>query len=204
MKKFLFILLTSTVAFVNAQNLQGGFFAGLSTSQVDGDAQSGYNMTGLNLGFLTQAKIGENSDLRLELAFLQKGAKEDINDSTGCGNCYRLKLNYIEVPVIYILNWKNFSFEGGIGADILVSKNESNLGGTFDSDVNYKRVSMMLLFGVSYNFNDNFGVTLRTNHSVTPISDIVAAGQQPSIVALGGYGMRNDVLTLALVYKFNR
>lgn len=203
MKNSLPIILLLLAFTSYSQKFQGGFFAGLSTSQIDGDAQSGYNMSGLNLGFFTQTKIGENSDLRLELAFLQKGAKEDINDSTGCGNCFRLKLNYIEVPLIYILNWKNFYFEAGLGADILVSKNESNIGGTFDSDVNYKELSMMLLFGVGYNFNDNFGISLRTNHSVTPISDIVAAGQKPSIVALGGYGMRNDVLTFALIYKFN-
>lgn len=203
MKNSLPIILLLLAFTSYSQKFQGGFFAGLSTSQIDGDAQSGYNMSGLNLGFFTQTKIGKNSDLRLELAFLQKGAKEDINDSTGCGNCFRLKLNYIEVPLIYILNWKNFYFEAGLGADILVSKNESNIGGTFDSDVNYKELSMMLLFGVGYNFNDNFGLTLRTNNSVTPISDIVAAGQTPSIVALGGYGMRNDVLTFALVYKLN-
>lgn len=203
MKKALIFLFIITASVGYSQNFRGGLFAGLSTSQIDGDAQSGYNMSGLNLGFFTETKIGKNSDLKLELAFLQKGAKEDINDSTGCGTCFRLKLNYIEVPLVYVYNWKQFFFEAGLGADILVSKNESNIGGTFDSDVNYKELSVMLLFGVGYNFNDNFALTLRTNHSVTPISDIVAAGQKPSIVALGGYGMRNDVLTFALIYKFN-
>lgn len=175
----------------------------MSTSQVDGDGLGGYNMSGLNLGFFTQAKIGDKSDLRLELAFLQKGSKEGLNDSTGYNTGYRLKLNYIEVPLVYIYKWKDLAFEAGVGADILVSKDESDLGGPRD-DINYKRLSMMLLFGITYNFSENWGISLRTNNSVTPISDRVAAGQKPSIVALGGYGMRNDVLTFALVYKFKK
>lgn len=175
----------------------------MSTSQVDGDGLGGYNMSGLNLGFFTQAKIGDKSDLRLELAFLQKGSKEGLNDSTGYNTGYRLKLNYIEVPLVYIYKWKDLAFEAGLGADILVSKDESDLGGPRD-DINYKRLSMMLLFGITYNFSENWGISLRTNNSVTPISDRVAAGQKPSIVALGGYGMRNDVLTFALVYKFKK
>ncbi|WP_417592389.1 porin family protein [Owenweeksia hongkongensis] len=205
MKNLCFIVILLGISgFTYSQKLDGGLFAGLSTSQVDGDGQKGYNMSGVNLGFFSQIDIGEKSNLRLELAFLQKGAKEPVNDSTGCGYCFKLKLNYIEIPIVYILNWKDLAFEAGLGADILVSEKASNLGGSFDSPVNYKRLSMMLLFGVTYNFGDNWGITLRTNHSVTPISDVVAAGQKPSITALGGYGMRNDVLTFALVYKFNK
>ena len=205
MKKFwLFFSFLLISGFSYSQKLDAGLFAGLSTSQIDGDGQKGFNMSGLNLGLFTQIDIGQKSNLRLELAFLQKGAKEPVNDSTGCGNCFKLKLNYIEVPLVYILNWKDLAFEAGLGVDILVSKKESNIGGTFDSDVIYKPFSMMVLFGVSYNFSDNWGIALRTNNSVTPISNVVAGGQKPSITALGGYGMRNDILTFALVYKFNK
>lgn len=195
-------LLISGISF--SQKLDGGLFAGLSTSQVDGDGLGGYNLAGLNLGFFTQTDIGQKGNVRLELAFLQKGAREGQNDSTGFNTGYKLRLNYIEVPLVYIFHWKDLAFEIGLGADILVSKKETDNGGNRDSPFNYHRFSMMGLIGVTYNFSENWGINFRSNNSITPISDGTAAGQKPSIAALGGYGMRNDILTFALVYKFNK
>lgn len=196
------LILISSIAY--SQKLDGGLFAGLSTSQVDGDGLGGYNLAGLNLGFFTQTDIGKKSNLRLELAFLQKGAREGQNDSTGFNTGYKLRLNYIEVPLVYIFNWNDLAFEIGLGVDILVSRSETDNGGNRDSPFNYHRFSMIGLVGVSYNFSDNWGINFRSNNSLTPISDGTAAGQKPSILALGGYGMRNDILTFALVYKFNK
>lgn len=203
MSRYFTILILLTCSIGYSQKLDGGLFAGLSTSQVDGDGLGGYNLAGLNLGFFTQTDIGEKSNLRLELAFLQKGAREGQNDSTGFNTGYKLRLNYIEVPLVYIFNWKDLAFEIGLGVDILVTQNESDNGGPRDSPFNYHRFSMMGLFGVTYNFSESWGINFRSNNSITPISDGTAAGQKPSITALGGYGMRNDILTFALVYKFN-
>lgn len=205
MKHFLFLVTFVLFSgYTYSQKLDGGLFAGLSTSQVDGDGLGGYNLAGLNLGFFTQTDIGQKGNLRLELAFLQKGAREGTNDTTGYNTGYKLRLNYVEVPLVYILHWKDLAFEIGLGVDVLVSRSETDNGGNRDSPFNYHRFSMMGLFGVTYNFHENWGINFRTNNSITPISDGTAAGQKPSIVALGGYGMRNDILTFALVYKFNK
>ncbi len=198
--RFLLILSICVLTLsVKSQNFRGGVYAGMTTSQVDGDGLQGFDLPGANLGFLTKVKIGRNSDAKLELAFIQKGSRIPPSDSS---NFYKLRLNYIEVPLVYEYHWNDLSFEIGLGADILVSKKEEDLYGPRESRLDYYTFNVVALFGVSYYFTEQWVINLRTNNSLTNISNGRLSGVSPDAARFGPYGQRNDALSFALVYYF--
>ncbi len=181
-------------------NFDGGVFLGMTASQVDGDQLQGFDLPGLNAGFYAKRAVGKKSTARLELAFVQKGSRIPPSDSS---NFYKLRLNYIQIPLVYEYRWKDLSFEIGLGADIFVNKKEEDLSGPRDSPLGYYRVSMVGLFGVSYYFTDNWILNLRTTNSITNISDGRNGAVSQAASYFGPYGQRNDVLSFALIYEFN-
>lgn len=204
-KKVLLSLLLSfgLYATLQAQKFEGGLYVGMTASQVDGDNLQGFDMPGANLGFLTKIQIGDKSDLKFELAFIQKGSRIPPNDSNQT-SFYKLRLNYIEIPLIYEYHWNDLSFEIGLGADILVNKKEEDINGPRDSNLDYYRLSMVGIFGVSYYFSDQWAITLRTNNSITNITNGRGTTVSDRASLIGPYGQRNDVLSFALVYYFDQ
>lgn len=194
-------LLLSLCNRLYCQNIGGGIYAGLTASQVDGDGLQGFDLPGANLGFLAKVKIGQKSDVKLELAFVQKGSRVPFSDST---NFYKLRLNYIEVPLVYEYHWKDLSFEIGLGADILVNKKEEDIYGPRESSLDYYTFNLVGLFGVSYYFTDNWALNFRTNNSITNISNGRRGVVSPLSSWIGPYGQRNDALSFALIYYFKR
>lgn len=180
------------------QEFKGGFFFGLSTSQIHGDNLSGYFKTGLNTGFFTTREIGENSNLLLELAFVQKGAKEPGSDTS---NYYKASLNYIEIPLLYQFRWKQLSFDLGPALDILVGAKEEWDGIERETSPPYHSFNLAFIVGVNWHFAESWHVAFRTNNSLIPIRDGNAnPADNPALRQRGKYGQRNVSLTFAIVY----
>ncbi len=185
----------------NAQKFEGGVYFGLTTSQINGDNLSGYNKVGMNLGFQTALPIGENAKFQFELAFIKKGAKEVPSDTS---NFYKASLNYIEIPLLFQYRWKYLSFDIGPGLDILVSSKEEWDGFPQASDPPFTGVNIVAIVGVNWHFSEKWYLSLRTNNSLSVIREGNAnPGDNPSIIRFGQYGMRNIVLSTALVYHFD-
>ena len=108
-----------------AQKLDGGIYGGLVSTQMEGDGLSGFDKWGGQFGAYARLPIGDNSDLKLELAFIQKGSRQ-VPDSTNGFIQYRVNANYIEIPVLYRLRWNYLSFEMGPALDINVSQVEES------------------------------------------------------------------------------
>jgi hypothetical protein len=98
-----------------AQIIKGAVMAGFNISQVDGDEVYGFHKIGLNIGAAAITPIGKHFDFTLEAIYNQKGSyqKPLYNDSlTGE---YSLKLNYVEVPVLFHYNDKAGLVSFGLG-----------------------------------------------------------------------------------------
>lgn len=199
MKKFfigLTLLLLSTAAF--SQNFGGGLYIGMSTSQIDGDGLRGFDLPGLNIGAFTDINLNSKSKLQLELAFIQKGARELPSDTS---NFYRARLNYIEVPLLYIYRWKKLSIEIGPAFDLLVSSTEEQNGVEFEG-IEFDSFNLVGIFGVQWHFTENWSVDFRSNTSISPIREGRANTGRPFVLQLGGDGQRNIVLSFAVNYRF--
>lgn len=171
----------------------------MSTSQINGDNLSGYDLPGFQGGFFTYVALTDKSDLQLELSFIQKGSREAPSDSS---IFYKARLNYIVIPLIYRYRWNNLGFEIGPALDVNVYAQESDRSGEYDSNPEFKSYGLSAIAGVNYHFSDAFWVAFRTNNSISVIRD----GRTPAGIGprpqLGGFGQRNLVLTFGLHYSF--
>ena len=119
MSRFHLTLLASLVAFTSsAQTFSGGFFAGVTGTQVDGDKFAGYNKGGFTVGATAQYPISPKFLAAVEINFTQKGAQSKQLVSTSgpaFPNVYNLRVNYAEVPLL-IKFYDRQSFGLGAGA----------------------------------------------------------------------------------------
>lgn len=186
---------------LSGQNFSGGAYGGLLTSQANGDGLSGFSFWGFHLGAYTNFKLGDHSDIKLELAFLQKGSRQ-VPDSTNNFQDYKLRTGYIEIPLLYRIFWGDLSFEAGPALDINVSQFEQSNGIEFQSIPEFNRFHLAAIFGINYHFNENWYLNFRSNWSITPARDAPSApGTGPFVI--GGNGIRFIVLSTGLVYQFN-
>lgn len=196
----LLLLMLGLFAFSGmSQNFKGGLFGGMSASQVNGDALSGYDLPGFQGGFFTYVDLSEKSQLQLELSFIQKGAREPRSDSS---IFYKARLNYIVIPIIYRYRWNDLGFEIGPAFDINVYAQESDQSGNYQNSVPYKNYGLSAIAGVNYHYSEKLWFAFRTNNSITVIRDgaaLAGVGPWPQV---GGSGQRNMVLTFGVHYSF--
>ena len=199
---FIQILILSTFLFTQnilAQTFEGGFFAGLSASQVDGDTYSGFNKAGLTAGGYISAELTRNSGWKAELRYIQKGAykKNTEQDPT----LYKLTIHYIEIPLMYQY-WINdrIILEGGFSPDIYLGHKEENEIGELEGEErpDYHRFSIGANAGVAYKITDNIIAGARYTYSIIPIRDH-ASGQ----TYLLNRGQYNNVVSFSLYYHFD-
>ncbi|MBU2465489.1 MAG: PorT family protein, partial [Bacteroidetes bacterium] len=104
-------ILYLAAASANAQIIKGEIIAGFNLSQLDGDEVYGYKKAGLQLGLGAMIPISEKWDISLETLYNEKGANEKAQypmqaDSTT--GAYRVKLNYLDVPLLLHFTDKEF------------------------------------------------------------------------------------------------
>ncbi len=193
------------------QIIKGEAILGLNLTQVEGDEVHGFRKPGLNIGFGALIPFSKNWDVTMEISYNQKGAqqKDQYYDSLNSGQiltgAYKLRLNYVEVPVLVQYTDKGFiTFGAGFSWGRLVGIQEWEHGkrvetttlssGTYDkNDFSYIldvriKVYGPLKFGVRY---QNSMMKIRTRE----FSDFA-----------GGTWTRdqfNKVLTFKLLYIFN-
>ena len=186
---------------LGAQSFKGGAYGGLLTSQADGDGLYGFSFWGVHLGAYTNIDIGDNSDLKLELSFIQKGVRQ-VPDETNNFLQYKLRAGYIEIPILYRLFWNYLSFEAGPALDINVTQFEESNYVEVEPYADFNRIHLAGIFGINYHYSENWYLSFRTNVSITPARDApTAPGTGP--IVIGGNGLRFVVLSTGVVYQFN-
>ena len=130
-KSYLFPLILALVlvtpTLLHAQIIKGEVFAGGNACQVDGDECYGFKKFGVHAGAGALVPIGNHFDVGLEVLFGQKGAykRDSITYNSTFPHAYNLKLNYVEVPVMFYLTDKDAVSVGlGVSYGRLVYLNE--------------------------------------------------------------------------------
>lgn len=194
-------LLLLCTLFGYSQNFKGGIFVGAVTSQVDGDGLAGFDMAGFQAGAFTRYTLTESSVVQLGLGFVQKGAKEPPSDTS---SFYRLRANYINIPITLQYRWNNLAFEIGPALDILVNASESDISGNrnLEGPAALRSFSLIGIGGISYYITEKWVVNFRSTISITPARNASARTGRPYLLQAGGAGQRNLVLSTALYYSF--
>jgi hypothetical protein len=142
---------------------------GISGTQVDGDTYSGYNKIGTNAGIYINRKTGENTENMFGITYIQKGSRS--NSTIQNPNYYLLKLNYLEVPFLFIYNHKSkYRFEIGLSGAYLFSDYEENgMIGAYKGSL--KKLDVCYNMGAGYKLNDKTYINLRYSYSLLPIRE---------------------------------
>ncbi len=199
-KYILLFVIVMTVFAASAQQFHGGITGGIAGTQVAGDTYSGYNKAGIFLGGYVNIDVGEKSALQMELTYFQKGSRENPTEKNGYVS-YILRVNYIEMPVLYQYKAGKFIIEGGPSAGFLLSHyeevNQDVISETPDYN-NPARITLQINLGFRYFVSDKFGVGLRTNNSML---NIFSRNQTGDVRRIFDYGRYNDALVLSVFYQ---
>jgi len=202
MKKTLFGLLLCLPILLQAQVFNGGILAGGLVSQVDGDTWQGYNKFGFYGGGLVSLKISPHSTLQMEMAYIQKGMRQNADTVTNMGTTYLTRLHYLEIPLLYQFTFaKRLQFEIGPAMDVFLGSYDEVDGLEANTLVSYRPVSLCGIIGASGFITPHLKATFRFNYSLMSTSSDDVTGQRKILFEEGQY---NNVLSLGLSWYFRQ
>ena len=177
-----------------AQTFGGGFLAGISMSQLDGDSFGGFNKAGFTGGIFTNTQINKDMEIQLELRYVQKGSHSGSKDL----NFYSSKLNYIELPLFLRYRiYSKLSADLGIALGYLQKSTEDKDGyGDLPADPAFNKTEFSGLAGLEYQLWKQLSVNVRYNYSILPVRD--HPGEQTWYLNKGQY---NSVFTITIYYQ---
>ncbi|MDF2190289.1 porin family protein [Paraflavitalea sp. CAU 1676] len=162
-----------------------GIKGGVNLSNLYVDDVEDENMkVGVNVGVFAKIPVTKGFSVQPELLYSSKGAKIKYDNLFGEGE-YRFNLNYVELPVLAVVNLgNNFNIHAGPYVSLLTSANIKRLNAEdgevddiadLDTD-NFKRFDYGLVGGIGFDI-ENFTLGARYNYGLNEIGDGGVAGQ---------------------------
>lgn len=188
------ILLLFIVLPMEGQYFQGGFTAGITGSQVDGDYMEGYNKFGFSGGIFVRRGLGDNFGFQADFKYIMKGAAKRTSQNDR--EVFKLTLHYVEIPFVFTLQTsEKFEFELGPGVGYLAFATNDFGYGPEKLAYNIQNFDYTANLGVSYLFVEKLKFNIRFCYSLKAIS------RQPgNITILGKYGQYNHLIDLSAYY----
>lgn len=180
----------------SGQSFKAGLLGGITTSQVDGDHLSGFHKAGIKAGGFVRRQISARSSLQFEIEFIQKGSQLPVNDD---GVFYRMRLNYMEVPLLYQFSLgKKWNLEAGFAFATLLSAKEEDQFGEITTAPPFHRYDYLVCAGGNYAITNHLLLNLRYTYSVTSIRP---KNEHYNYFYFTG-GQYNKVVACALSWQF--
>ncbi len=204
----LFFVVVST-ADLQAQIIKGEAILGFSLTQVEGDEVHGFKKPGLQIGAGALVPFAKKWDVGLEVLFNQKGAREgqqylDTIDGKVFTGEYKLRLNYVEVPVMIHFTDKDFITIGaGFSWGRLVGVKEWEHGKLIETttvqDGPYSKNDFNYIIDLRIRLKGPLKLGMRYQNSMVPIRTREFEDFSGEKWTRDQY---NKVITLKLVYVF--
>lgn len=193
----LIIVLFAIPAILTGQPFSGGIKSGLVASQVAGDTYSGYNKAGIDAGVFINLETSRKVSINMEIAFVQKGSRNNENPDVPSSGQYLLRLNYVELPLVLQYKISPFKIEAGISADFLLNYFEESNYQYIELN-EWRSVALNSIFGIQYQLNDKWAVGIRSINSTSSIRKNAIPG---NVRRYGNrFGQFNDALVINLYY----
>ena len=206
-----------------SQTFKPGIFGGIVTSQVGGDSYSGFNKLGITFGGFVRYDLSEHWSTQFEIAYVQKGSRNSFsiseNDPSQSSERFLMRLNYIEIPLLFKFDHRNFVYEGGLYYARMVGFyleyfNGYSTTGPYESldDFNdrirttgqtkeMKDYDFGAMIGVGYKISDNLLGSIRVSNSLMAIKEFESGAKDfyPTSLRIG---YTNTVLLGTFRYTF--
>ena len=169
---------------------------------MDGDCIGGYNKIGLNGGVIAIVPMSDRWSLSLEMVYSQRGSREKFNVNNVSGRTYRLRLTYIDVPVLanFAVD-KKLSFGSGLVLGVL-AKSREFINGVENIPISpeFNKFDIDMVINGQYKFAEHLYLNVRFSLTfpLTPMR-IVPHCNRPGSLS----GQINKFLTFRVVYIFN-
>ncbi len=200
--RYLFLLtLISMAVDAMPQAFHGGVTAGVVGSQVAGDNFSGYNKGGIYGGGWVSLDLSERTGIKTELTYFQKGSRENPNEKNGYHE-YLLRLNYIELPVLFQYKIKQFTIEAGPSAGFLMGYYEEVDQDVISDYSGYNKpsdVTFQINLGLEFSLTPVTGVGIRTNNSLW---NVFSENETGDVWRFWDYGRFNDAIIIYAYFQF--
>lgn len=198
-----FVIIIFSFGTIFGQKFHGGVTAGIAGTQVAGDGYSGFHKGGIFAGGYVSLDVSERSAFQMELTFFQKGSRQNPKPEKNMYDNYLFRVNYIEMPLLYLFKINRFTIEAGPSAGVLISYFETDINGyEISNQQGYNKPSTLTLqinVGLRFFITQHLGVDFRTNNSLLNIRSQNVSGD---VWRLWGYGQFSDALVLSLYYQF--
>ena len=179
---------------------RGGILAGATTSQVAGDSYAGFNKIGLSAGPFVRMVFGSEGSMKMSMLYSQKGSRNKPDTEAGDFSYFKLKLNYIEVPVSYEYTRNNLRFEGGLYFAYLMTQKEDFGPGEGDPVPAYNDYDFGGQIGLTYQIvPESVFTSITVSNSLTSIRK--APPSQTRIIGYDGQGY-NHAINIHLGFQF--
>lgn len=195
------LFLTASFGMLHAQdnnvNTEFGVKGGFNMSNLYTDDADDENILyGFNAGVYATLPVSDFVAIQPELLFTTRGSELEYNNALAQGNI-KLKLNYIELPLLVRVNiTKNFNIHAGGYASYMVSAKSTGDGDfEFENQYNtddFNKFDAGLAGGIGVDFSP-LSIGLRYNYGLTTIEK---DGDDSS-------DLKNSNLSLYLSYKLN-
>ncbi|MCS3797669.1 porin family protein [Niastella sp. OAS944] len=181
-----------------------GIKGGVNLTNMFVDEVSDENMkVGFNAGFFAKLPVTRGFSIQPELLYTSKGAKEKYNNFIQGAGEYRFNLNYIELPVLAVINVaKNFNVHAGPYVSYLAAANIKNLHDDHSQDEiaeldadNFNRFDYGLVGGLGVDIS-NFTIGARYNYGLREI------GKSGSLSGQVTKDSRNSAISLYIGVGF--
>ena len=196
---FISLIFIFSIIPLKAQMFFGGIKGGIVGSQVSGDNASGFNKAGIDLAVYSGFPIENRTSIQMEIHYIQKGSRVNPKPEKYI-NKYLLRLNYVEIPIIY--TWQGnetFEIEGGLSYGYLIKNTDVEFddNGLISGQIDFKKYEISFHFGMNYIIRDNLKTNLRFSNSILPIRPHASGATY-----LLNFGQYNTLFTLGLTYQF--
>ena len=205
MRKYFLIIVISVflINFCEAQRFDGGVLLGLSASQIDGDRYAGFHKAGLAGGVWVNTRLDKNFTAQIEIKYIGKGSapQKDIPDP----DFYRIRLQYIELPVIIRYNiYENLNIELDIEAGtsvgyLIAGDYATDRNGYLKLDPQPNEFELATQIGINFKFSKKFSLDVRHSYSVMPIRKFGYG--LPSFIS---GALSNNIAVVSLYYQIGK
>ena len=203
MNKYLIILIIFLPFFSFTQQFNGGLLAGGLVSQVDGDTWQGYHKFGFLAGGFVRLEISPASAFQMEMQYIQKGSRHNVDSSNFYDQPYLLRLHYLEIPLLYQFSFgKRFSVEAGPAMDVLIGYYEEQDRIAYPPTEPVRTVTLSGILGAGCYITSNLKATFRLNYSLMSLRSSGEPYPASYRKIFFEYGQYNNVLSLSLSWDF--
>ncbi|MEN8226941.1 MAG: outer membrane beta-barrel protein [Bacteroidota bacterium] len=154
------------------QQMSYGFFGGITASQVDGDAYTGFNKLGVTAGAFINRYIEYDIYWQAEVKYVTRGVYKGPGDNDP--TLYRGGYHYVELPLsVHYLHDDKIQLEMGTSPEVLVKTYFSDQDGIIDpaSYPENRRFGLSVFGGLCYWISGTTGLGIRYTYSAIPFRD---------------------------------